>query len=173
MEEDDLDITKIITTPVVEDPVEPEQADNEEDDIPYIDGANGYSKLQMSDVRNGQKSVDSISLHSSIANVSEIGGRQVDEEQAEGGIAWLVWKSYFTAGNNICFLIFTVLVLILSQVVTSGSDYFVTFWTHQEYLRLIKEATLFSTIDGLWLYGILIIGVIIVSLYNNFLIVLI
>lgn len=167
MEEDDLDISKLITTAaVVEDPVEQEENEDieDDDDIPYIDGANGYSRLQMSDgtIRKGKRSVDSISLHSSAGNVSEVGRRVVEEDQEEGAIAWSVWKSYFTAGNNGCFLFITVVVLILSQIITSGSDYFVTFWTHQEYLRLIKEATYFTTLEGLWLYGILIIGVIIV-----------
>lgn len=54
--------------------------------------------------------------------------RQAAEHQAEGGVSFKVWTSYFAAGGNCCILFILFLALILSQVVTSGSDYFVTYW---------------------------------------------
>lgn len=62
-----------------------------------------------------------------------------------------------------------VLVMILSQVVCSGSDYFVNIWSQQEYLRSIHKPTIFTTEQCLYIYGALILFVILVShkLINN------
>lgn len=82
---------------------------------------------------------------------------QEEEEQVDGSISLSVWKKYFTSGGNGCTLTSLVLMLILSQVVTSGSDYFVTFFTRQESLRLDGETATLTTSECLYIFGILIV----------------
>lgn len=89
-----------------------------------------------------------------------------EEEQADGGVSLRVWKKYFTAGGNACRLISLVLMLFLSQVVTSGCDYFVNYFTQQEDLRIKKDQTTLTTAQCLYIYGTLIVAVIIVSIYR-------
>lgn len=54
--------------------------------------------------------------------------KETAEDQAQGGISFRVWRKYFGAGGNFCILFLLFSVLIVSQVVTSGSDYFVNYW---------------------------------------------
>jgi hypothetical protein len=55
-----------------------------------------------------------------------------DEENQEsrntGNISWRTYWQYFSAGGSICFILSTVFMLILAQVLTSSADYWVTFW---------------------------------------------
>ena len=60
-------------------------------------------------------------------------------------------------------LLFMGVVMVLSQVVTSGSDYFVNFWTQQEDLRLKHEDTALTPAQCCYISGAFIIGVVIVS----------
>lgn len=91
------------------------------------------------------------------------GGRIGAEEQAEGSVSLKVWGSYFLAGANALVLFLMVIVLITSQVITSGSDFFVSYWTQQEYLRFFGLPTLLSTFECLYIYTGFIVAVIIVS----------
>ena len=52
----------------------------------------------------------------------------VQEIRGSGTISWGTYLSYFCAGGHNCFLMMTVLVLILAQISTSGADYWVSFW---------------------------------------------
>lgn len=88
-----------------------------------------------------------------------------EEEQADGGISLRVWRRYFRAGASVLSLFILILVLISSQVVTSGSDYFVNYWTQMEFRRLSMEQIPYTTEEYLYMYGFLIIGVTIVSFY--------
>lgn len=91
-------------------------------------------------------------------------GRVAAEDQAEGKVPFSVYKSYFLAGaGNCCVLFLLLLVFLASQGVTSGSDYFMTFWTQQEFLRYHMETTIFTTEQCLYLYAGLILAVILVS----------
>lgn len=123
----------------------------EDDDIPYIDG------------------VTPISLASSVADVNLLTDENNDEEKSEKRIPfYIVCFRYFRAGAATSILLFFILFLLFSQLVTSGSDYFVTFWTKQELIRLQGGETLFTTLNGLYIYGFLIIIVVSVTLSRGF-----
>lgn len=85
-----------------------------------------------------------------------------EEEQADGGVSFRVWKIYFSSGGSGCTLISLVLMLILSQVVTSGSDYFVNYFTQQETLRLEDRPATLTTAQCLYIFGALIVLVVLV-----------
>lgn len=84
------------------------------------------------------------------------------EEQADGGVSLRVWRKYFRAGGTWFTLTLTAFIMIFSQVVVSCNDYFVNFWTQQEEIRSKGGYPLLTTSECLYIYGALIIGVVIV-----------
>ncbi|CAH1183163.1 unnamed protein product [Phaedon cochleariae] len=52
------------------------------------------------------------------------------EEKGVGNISWWVYKSYMKAGGNILKFIFVVLAFIISQMLDSMAEYFITFWVN-------------------------------------------
>lgn len=167
----DIDLTQFVSPVVSEDDLDEDQTVVDDEDIPYIDDApgssKGYAKLKTSDP---VKSPSRSSIVSSVGDVStneESEARQ--EENSETRIPFYkVFWQYFRAGASLCVLISIVIFLLFSQLVTSGSDYFVTFWTNQEFVRLLGEPTAFSTTDGLIIYGLLIVAVVAVTLSRGF-----
>lgn len=141
-----------------------------DEDILYIDEeepiSNGNNlKLRKSE---SKKSLPRLSIASS-NNELNVFEEQNDEESSEKKIHFSkVFFEYFHAGASVSILLFIVIFLLFSQFITSASDYFVTFWTNQELLRLQGEETLFSTTDGLYIYGFLILAVITVTLSRGF-----
>lgn len=130
----------------------------EDDEIPYIDGANGtpYKALTK--------------RSSSISNKSSMGSQEFDgsdeleaEEQGDGAIPWRACWKYFSAGTGVCGVVVMVLVALLSQVITNSTDYFVNYWTRQEFVRGHGEAVPLTQYEYLTIYGLLIVGVIVVS----------
>lgn len=87
------------------------------------------------------------------------------EELIEDSLPIRACKRYLRAGSNIFGLVCVLCMLILSQIVISGNDYFVNWWTQQEHRRFRGEKVPFTKSEFLIMYGVLIIGVIIVSFY--------
>uniref|UniRef100_A0A1B0C2A7 ABC transporter domain-containing protein n=1 Tax=Glossina palpalis gambiensis TaxID=67801 RepID=A0A1B0C2A7_9MUSC len=127
-----------------------EYSNKEAEDIPYIDGVreNGYQPLRRASSNEGFQKMQT-------------------EKQASGGVSLRVWNAYFRAGSTFVGLSFMVFVMLLSQIVCSGSDYFVNIWTQQEYLRSINETTFLTTYECLDIYGALIVGVVIVGIVKK------
>lgn len=96
---------------------------------------------------------------------SDIFGEQEAEEQDSGSRSITVWKRYFNAGANWFILLIFILFLFFSQFVISGSDYFVNFWVQQEELRLQNRSTYLLTIEYLYIYAGLIVGVLVVNIF--------
>lgn len=51
------------------------------------------------------------------------------EDQNKGTVKASVWWEYFHAGNSIAGLLFIALILVISQAICSGADYFVIIYT--------------------------------------------
>lgn len=135
----------------------------EDDDIPYIDGVqNGGG----SPYRALKQRSDSLSK-SSCASQEFDQDQLEEEEQAKSGVPWNAFSNYFLAGSSWCGLLFMVLVMILAQCITSGTDYFVNYWTFQEFRRVNGEKVDFTQMQYLYIYGALIIAVIIVSGHSH------
>ncbi|XP_055638062.1 ATP-binding cassette sub-family C member 4-like [Toxorhynchites rutilus septentrionalis] len=134
-----------------------------DEDIPFIDGVRNGKLLKSS------SSIQGLSSLSCASSVSENLGRTTTEDQAEGSLPLRVWTTYFRAGGNVLLLSFTLFMLIFSQVVVSGSDYFVTYWTRQEERRVRDIPVTYSTGELLIAYGIIIIGVIFFTIFRGYL----
>ena len=167
----DIDLNRYVSPVQSEDDVDKTEDIEDEDDIPYIDDApgskKGYAKLKTTEPR---RSLSRVSIISSVADGDAIEmGESRQEENSETNIAFYkVFMQYFRAGASLFVLTAIVIFMLFSQAVTSGSDFFVTFWTNQEFIRLLGEPTMFSTTDGLYIYGLLIVAVVIVTLSRGF-----
>ncbi|XP_058974144.1 ATP-binding cassette sub-family C member 4 isoform X2 [Musca domestica] len=140
----------------------------DEEDIPYIDGQQESPGYQA--VRRKSSTLESpLIKKQESAERDESESKEMDEEQADGGVSARVWMEYFRAGSTLFGFSFMVFVMLLSQVVCSGSDYFVNIWTQQEYLRSVNETTVLTTFECLYIYGALIIGVVVMTVFRGFL----
>lgn len=162
----DLDFAKLLQK-IEEEEEKLELNDNgelyEEDDIPYMDGVSSNG----SGYRAMKSRTDSIS--------KSIGGSSLDlkddeieaEEQSDSKLPLRAIKQYFLAGANWWALLCLVLVMIVSQCVTSGSDYYVNFWTQQEYRRIHGEPVALTERHYLYIYAAIILAVIFVSFMHE------
>lgn len=132
----------------------------EDDDIPYIDGyvPNG------SPYRALKRRTESVSTSKSSFASQEFEDDQIEaEEQAQGSVAWIAFSKYFLAGTSCCGLLWLVFVMIFSLCVTSGTDYYVNYWTFQEYKRVHGEQVPLTQLEYLSIYGAFIVALIFVS----------
>ncbi|XP_017873148.1 PREDICTED: multidrug resistance-associated protein 4, partial [Drosophila arizonae] len=138
----------------------------EDDDIPYIDGVrDGYHPLRkQSSSTHGSKS-----LNSSDQTEADLDDDELAETQGSGSISPRVWYEYFHAGSTCLGFSFMVCVMLMSQVVCSCSDFFANIWTQEEHRRSQGEATSVSTFECIYIYGALIIGVVIMTTFRGFL----
>lgn len=59
---------------------------------------------------------------------------------ATGKLSNEVYRNYFLAGGNWWSLIFLTAALIIGQLSASGTDYWVTYWTNEEMLRVSLQS---------------------------------
>ncbi|XP_073824771.1 CF transmembrane conductance regulator [Musca autumnalis] len=168
----ELDFAKLLDRPKAASPNGVLSKDNslyeDDEDIPYIDGQQESPGYQA--VRRKSSTLDSpMTKKSESPEGDDSASKEMDEEQAEGGVSGRVWLEYFSAGSTLMGFSFMVFVMLLSQVVCSGSDYFVNIWTQQEYLRSNNETTVLTTFECLYIYGALIIGVVVMTVFRGFL----
>ncbi|XP_028175944.1 probable multidrug resistance-associated protein lethal(2)03659 [Ostrinia furnacalis] len=88
----------------------------------------------------------SVKSYSSVSTVNEIGNvdNVEEEEDAEltgsGRVSASVYVKYFRAGGGWCMLLFTVLSIIMAQVITSASDLWLTHWMNDIELQYTTAA---------------------------------
>ncbi|KAL2730827.1 ATP-binding cassette sub-family C member 4-like isoform X1 [Vespula squamosa] len=65
--------------------------------------------------------------------------QETEELMAKGSLSKVVYWKYFRAGASIFVIIAFFCSTMLGQIGSSGSDYWVAYWTNQEEMRLKKE----------------------------------
>ncbi|OTF70313.1 hypothetical protein BLA29_011285, partial [Euroglyphus maynei] len=63
-----------------------------------------------------------------------------EEQYQRGSIKWKVYAEYLKAGSGIISLTVTIVFLILSQTIFSGSDIFLTAWTNKNQDGAVSDA---------------------------------
>ena len=63
---------------------------------------------------------------------------QVKEQRSSGSVKFKVYKDYFRSGSNWFAVIFMFFMNILCQVLYSGSDIWLSFWTGEEEKKLMR-----------------------------------
>lgn len=77
----------------------------------------------------------SIYSFSGISKGGSIGGAVVEEMRSHGAVANKVYNGYFRAGGNWCFILFVFFMFVITQVIASASDYFLSTWYVSFYIR--------------------------------------
>ncbi|KAG8259193.1 hypothetical protein J6590_014664 [Homalodisca vitripennis] len=89
--------------------------------FPAAEGLNSYIEF---DIKRSVKSMAS--------SVEEFKTMEEPPEVAEmrstGTVSGKVYKSYLTAGGNCCALMFLLVLCVLTQLLASGGDYWITYW---------------------------------------------
>jgi len=50
------------------------------------------------------------------------------ESRSSGNISYAVYLSYFLASGNKCKILFFIFICIITQVLTSAGDFWITYW---------------------------------------------
>ncbi|CAH4030827.1 unnamed protein product [Pieris brassicae] len=53
------------------------------------------------------------------------------EEKQSGNLRWEVISSYFRSGGNICFILFTIGLILTAAASAAAADYWISFWSNQ------------------------------------------
>lgn len=53
---------------------------------------------------------------------------EIAETRSFGGISLNVYSSYLAAGGNSFLILFLLFICVLTQVIASGGDYWITYW---------------------------------------------
>ncbi|KAL4709197.1 hypothetical protein ACJJTC_008125 [Scirpophaga incertulas] len=97
------------------------------------------------------------------------------EERGSGNLRWSVISAYFRSGGSICFILFTVGMILLAAVFAAATDYWVSYWSNNmaAYEESLGDALpepgldvkvgMFTTAQYLYIHGGLIIGCILIS----------
>ncbi|KAJ0181178.1 hypothetical protein K1T71_003263 [Dendrolimus kikuchii] len=98
------------------------------------------------------------------------------EERAKGNLKWEVLFKYFSSVQSWCIVFLSILTLIITQGAATTADYWLSFWTNQvdEYEQSLPagqgpdpslgtQVGLLTTAQYLWIYGSVILGLIIIS----------
>ncbi|KAG4069579.1 hypothetical protein HA402_006945 [Bradysia odoriphaga] len=73
---------------------------------------------------------------------------QVEEKSAEGAIGMSIYNKYFKAGGGFCLFYIMIVFCLMSQLLASGGDYFVSFWVTKEERRqeeIVADSRMFNT----------------------------
>ncbi|XP_025202348.1 probable multidrug resistance-associated protein lethal(2)03659 isoform X2 [Melanaphis sacchari] len=99
---------------------------------------------------NRQESVLSIasSIEESIFNNTMTEPVEIAETSSSKNISFNVYLSYIFAGGHICKVICLVLVCVLTQIIASGGDYWLTYWVNLEEHFFIKIKPLMPISNG-------------------------
>ncbi|XP_043488596.1 ATP-binding cassette sub-family C member 4-like [Polistes fuscatus] len=82
---------------------------------------------------------DVLSNTNTVENEEDVEPQETEELMAKGSISKAVYWKYFRAGASIFVMIAFFLSMILGLIGSSGSDYWVAYWTNQEEMRLKQE----------------------------------
>lgn len=82
---------------------------------------------------------DVLSNTNTVENEDDVEPQETEELMAKGSISKAVYWKYFRAGASIFVMIAFFLSMILGLIGSSGSDYWVAYWTNQEEMKLKQE----------------------------------
>jgi ATP-binding cassette subfamily C (CFTR/MRP) protein 4 len=140
----------------------------EVDRIVYLDGGNvkaegSFKELQATGLdftkllgdnpqeEDEEKKQDELVRQGSIRSVASLEGEapKVEEQKSTGSVGAQVYLGYFRAGGNCCVIFILFTLFILTQILASISDYFITYWVNieQEDANKIMKDTKLDTTD--------------------------
>ncbi|KYQ56410.1 Multidrug resistance-associated protein 4, partial [Trachymyrmex zeteki] len=177
------------------------------DFIGMLDNLNNQAQRKEEDVRRASEmsrritttrrvsrlSITSSITHSDIDDSDYVENSPEVEMTAHGRVAGRVYKEYLHNGGSIFTLSVLLMIFIISQVATTGNDYWLSYWTTLEDVRRIENTSdvkqfanmynnsflgsiftlnpdgLLSTVDAIYVYTFCIIACITTTLFRSFL----
>jgi len=99
----------------------------------------------------------------------------VEESRSTGSVSFSIYLQYFTSGGGIISVFFLILSCLITQAISSGSDYWLTIWTNaSQHRNVTGNATIASSwkdkLDddtAIYVYSALISGVFIFTLIRT------
>ncbi|KYN05541.1 Multidrug resistance-associated protein 4 [Cyphomyrmex costatus] len=142
--------------------------------------------------RVSKLSTASSAIHSDIDDADYMENSPEAEIMAHGQISGRVYKDYLHYGGNYFTLFILLLLFIISQIATTGNDYWLSYWTALEDVRRIGNTSdeqfanmynnsflgsiftlnsdgLLGTVDAIYLYTFCIIACTVTTLLRSFL----
>ncbi|XP_046412545.1 ATP-binding cassette sub-family C member 4 isoform X1 [Neodiprion fabricii] len=74
--------------------------------------------------------------------------KETDELMAKGGVSSMLYWQYFRAGGSTFMILMVIFTLILGQLASSGTDYWLSYWTKQEDRQLMEKPPENCTINN-------------------------
>ncbi|OAD54852.1 hypothetical protein WN48_06052 [Eufriesea mexicana] len=102
-----------------------------------VESENSFRERRVSG-KNGLRKLSTITSTSSMSSFNYEGEKSAPENNeaiASGRLPIKIYKQYFQYGGSCLTLIALLFVVIVSQVATSGNDYWVSYWTNLEIIR--------------------------------------
>ncbi|XP_073368124.1 LOW QUALITY PROTEIN: multidrug resistance-associated protein 4 [Mycetomoellerius zeteki] len=141
--------------------------------------------------RISKLSIASSIIHSDIDDSDYVENSPEAEMTAHGQISGRVYKEYLHHGGNYFMLVTLLLLFIISQIVTTGNDYWLSYWTTLENVRRIGNTSdtqfanmyhnsflgsiftlnpdgLLSSLDAIYIYTFCIIACTVTTLLRSF-----
>lgn len=114
---------------------------------------------------------------------AQVDTKDFQESSSKGKVKGSIMLKYLLAGGNFCFVTIVLLLYLLTQMVGSGVDFFVSYWTNIEELKankIIDNSTevsklkiapdiMFSTETCMYIYTGLIVALFLVALARSML----
>lgn len=118
LQKSDLDFTKMLGSPVT---TNASHNENIKNNTNTNNRQIGY---------NRQVSIQSVASSIEESKFNEVKEQPVEisENRTSGSVSKSVYSSYFFASGNACKILFFFIICILTQVLASGGDFWLTYW---------------------------------------------
>ncbi|XP_058461288.1 probable multidrug resistance-associated protein lethal(2)03659 [Malaya genurostris] len=97
-----------------------------------LDSITSLSSEDSSSENQSEQDFKKLTSHCEKSALDETKQEEVRESQGEGKVELSVYKTYITAIDSYCWIMFIVLLIVLAQIALSSVDYFVAEWVNWE-----------------------------------------
>ncbi|XP_022166672.1 probable multidrug resistance-associated protein lethal(2)03659 [Myzus persicae] len=121
-----LDFTKLLGSSLETVVLTDNECTNEKSTIESseIHSSNTAQKLSVSNGSSSVKNTEMNNVHPEPVNMAET--------RSSGNVGFNIYKSYIFAGGRFCKVLSLLSVCIFTQILASGSDYWITYWVNLE-----------------------------------------
>ncbi|XP_008186888.2 probable multidrug resistance-associated protein lethal(2)03659 [Acyrthosiphon pisum] len=130
-----LDFTKLLGSSMETVVLTENECKNEKSTIESSEVHSGHTaqKLSVSNVESPVEETETNDVHAEPVNMAET--------RSSGDVGFSIYSSYIFAGGRYCKVLSLLSVCIFTQVLASGSDYWITYWVDLEdhYFRVTEQ----------------------------------
>ncbi|XP_060872658.1 probable multidrug resistance-associated protein lethal(2)03659 isoform X2 [Metopolophium dirhodum] len=121
-----LDFTKLLGSSMETVVLTDNECQNEKSIIESPEAHSGHTaqKLSVSNVESPVEETETNDVHAEQVNMAET--------RSSGNVGFYIYSSYILAGGRFCKVLSLLSVCIFTQVIASGSDYWITYWVDLE-----------------------------------------